>query len=172
VSDSLYRTHPYCRLANRENDRREDSAMALKKRGKHRYGDSQLDIREEISRFSIENKFLTDRYADSVCKCGGRIFGVQLDDEAGAALRTCAACGDQQPIADSGQYLDEAKLVACTCPCGMDKFEVTVGVSLYENSDDVRWLYLGFRCTSCGLTAVYGNWKNEFTGYKALLAMV
>ncbi|WP_193378329.1 hypothetical protein [Schlesneria paludicola] len=29
---------------------------------------------------------------------------------------------------------------------------------------------LGFRCTACGLTAVYGDWKNEYNGYQELLA--
>ncbi len=42
-------------------------------------------------------------------------------------------------------------------------------MSLYEGSEDVRWLYVGCRCPACGLTAVYGDWKNEFNGYRDLL---
>jgi len=34
-----------------------------------------------------------------------------------------------------------------------------------ETRDDVRWLYLGCRCVTCGLTACYGDWKNEYPGY-------
>lgn len=58
----------------------------------------------------------------------------------------------------------------CACPCGGKAFEVTAGVSLYDDGEDVRWLYLGFHCVACGLTAVYGDWKNEFNGYRELLA--
>lgn len=146
--------------------------MALKKRGKHRYGDSQEDIRAEILRYSKENGYLAQHFADAVCQCGGRLFGVLLDDDEGAAVRTCVACEHQHPIGDSEDYLDDAELGECACPCGKETFEVTVGVSLYDDSEDVRWLYLGFRCPACGLTAVYGDWKNEFNGYRELLARV
>jgi hypothetical protein len=60
----------------------------------------------------------------------------------------------------------------CACPCGQEEFEITVGVSLYEESEDVKWLYLGCRCPACGLVAVYGDWKSEYEGYRGLLARV
>lgn len=50
--------------------------------------------------------------------------------------------------------------------------EITVGVSLYADSETVRWLYLACRCPSCGLTTVYGAWNNELDGYRALLEKV
>jgi hypothetical protein len=146
--------------------------MALTKRGKHRYGDTQEDIRAEIVRYSTENGYLAQHFADAICKCGGRLFRVLLDDNEGAAARTCEACEHQHPIGDSEEYLDDAELGECACPCGKEIFEVTVGVSLYDESDDVRWLYLGFRCPACRLTAVYGDWKNEFSGYREFLARV
>jgi len=146
--------------------------MALTKRGKHRYGDTQEDIRAEILRYSTSNGYVAHHFADAVCRCGGRIFGVLLDDRQGAAARTCVACGYQHPIGDSENYLDDADLGECGCPCGSESFEVTAGVSLYDESEDVRWLYLGFRCPACGLTAVYGDWKNEFNGFRELLAQV
>ena len=58
------------------------------------------------------------------------------------------------------------------CFCRDNVFEITVGVSLYDDSEDVRWLYVGCRCPKCGLTGVYGDWKNEFNGYRELLARV
>jgi hypothetical protein len=146
--------------------------MALKKRGKQRYGDSQVDIRDEILRYSQGNGYPAQHFADAICQCGGRLFGVLVDDDEGAAVRTCVACEHQHPIGDSEEYLENAELGECECPCGKETFEVTVGVSLYDKSEDVRWLYLGFRCPACGLTAVYGDWKNEFNGYQELLARV
>jgi hypothetical protein len=146
--------------------------MALKKRGKYRYGDSQADIRAEVIRYSKANGYLAHHFADATCKCGGKLFRLTLDEDEGAAVRACVACKTEHPIGDSDEFLDEADLGECACPCGGEEFEITVGVSLYEGSDDVRWLYLGCRCPNCGLTAVYGDWKNEFNGYQDLLARV
>lgn len=146
--------------------------MALVKRGKHRYGDTQGDIRTEIERYSIANAYVAHHFADAVCSCGGTLFQLELDDNEGAAVRNCATCKTQHPIGDSSEFLEEAELEECACPCGNEEFEITVGVSLYNDSEDVKWLYLGCRCPKCGLTAVYGDWKNEFIGYQELLARV
>jgi len=146
--------------------------MALKKRGKFRYGDSQADIRAEILRYSTSNEYVAEHFGDAVCVCGARGFRLALDDDEGAAVRTCTGCSAEHPIGDSGEYLADAELSECACPCENEDFEITVGVSLYEGSEDVRWLYLGCRCPKCGLTAVYGDWKNEYTGYQELLARV
>jgi hypothetical protein len=146
--------------------------VTLKKRGKHRYGDAQADIREELTRYASLNGYPAQHFADAVCVCGVRTFRVALDDTAGAAVRTCSACAIVHPIGDSEDYLADASLDECACPCGADVFEITVAVSLYAESEDVRWLYLGCRCPACGLTAVYADWKNEFDGYRELLARV
>lgn len=147
--------------------------MALRKRGKWRYGDSQADIRAEIIRYSKSNGYLAEHFADAVCVCGGRVFGLLLDDTAGVASRVCIACdAEAHPIGDSAEYMDEADEEECACPCGEEAFEITIGVSLYADSEDVRWLYVGCRCPKCGLTAVYGDWKNEFNGYRKLLDQV
>jgi hypothetical protein len=76
------------------------------------------------------------------------------------------------PIGDSAEYLDDAQLEECECPCGHGSFEITAGVSLYKSSEDVRWFYLGCRCPVCGLIACYGDWKNEFEDYRKLLSRV
>jgi hypothetical protein len=147
--------------------------MALKKRGKWRFGDNQADIRTEIIRYS-KKEYLAHHFADCVCKqCGGKSFELLIDDNTGVAARMCLGCeADLHPIGDSAEYLDEADEEECVCPCGQEAFEITVGVSLYADSDDVRWIYIGCRCISCGLTAVYGDWKNEYNGFQELLAMV
>lgn len=144
--------------------------MPLKKRGENRYGDSQLDIREELVRYAALNGYPAHHFADALCACGRRTFGLALDDTEGAAVRTCASCAVEHPIGDSAEYLAEASLEECACPCGAEQFEVTLAVSLYESSEDVRWLYIGCRCPTCGLTAVYGDWKNEFNGWRDLLS--
>ncbi len=146
--------------------------MVLKKRGKYHYGDNQADIREDMLRYSKANIYQAQHFCDATCKCGGKLFKLALDETEGAAVRTCAQCISEHPIGDSGEYLEDAELEECACPCGGEEFEITVGVSLYEGSEDVRWLYLGCRCPKCGLAAVYGDWKNEFSGYQVLLNRV
>jgi hypothetical protein len=143
----------------------------LQKRGKFYYGDNQADIREEMLRYSKDG-YPAQHFADAVCACGGNVFWVAVDEDEGAAVRTCIGCEAEHPIGDSDEYLEGAELSECACPCGGEEFEVTVGVSLYQGSEDVKWLYVGCRCPQCGLTAVYGDWKNEFEGYRELLARV
>jgi len=146
--------------------------MALKKRGKYYYADNQADIRAELLRYSKKNAYLVQHFADAICKCGGKVFRLALDDNEGAAIRICTSCKVEHPMGDSDDYLENAELEACACPCENEEFEITVGVSLYADGEDVKWLYLGCRCPQCGLTAVYGDWKNEFIGYRGLLARV
>lgn len=146
--------------------------MALRKQGKYRFGDSQADIRDEITRYSELNAYVAHHFADARCQCGAKVFRLVMDENEGAAVRRCMACSIEHPIADGGDYLDDAELEECACPCGHEEFEITVGVSLYEGSDDVRWIYVGCRCPACDLVAVYGDWKNEYEGYRELLARV
>ena len=143
----------------------------LKKRGKYRYGSEQADIREEIVRYSRGN-YPATRFGDARCPCSSMTFRLQLDDAEGAAVRTCAACAVAHPMGDSAEFLDGATLEECACPCGAEVFEVSVGVALFADSDDVRWLYVGCRCPACGIVGVYGDWKNEFDGYADLLGRI
>jgi len=149
-----------------------EATMALEDRGDYWHGDEQADIRGELLRYSRKNGYPAEHFADAVCTCGGRIFRLSLDDEQGAAVRVCISCGDIHPIGDSGEYLDEAELESYECPCGRESLEITVGVSLYGGSEDVRWLYLGCRCPACGIVACYGDWKNEYEDYRELLGRV
>lgn len=146
--------------------------MALQKKNKFYYGDSQFDIKEELLRYSEKNGYSTDYCADVVCICGSKLFSLLIDDEEGAAVRICANCEIEHPIGDSYEYLEDAELEECECPCGSSAFEITVGVSLYQNSEDVRWIYIGCRCSNCGLTACYGDWKNEYKNFRKLLNQV
>lgn len=146
--------------------------MALVERGDYQYGDCQADIRLELIRYSESNGYLAQHFADALCRCGGKHFRLALDENEGVAIRTCSACQVDHPIGDSAEFLEDAEPEECACPCGHEDFEITVGVALYQDSEDVRWLYLGCRCPECHLTAVYGDWKNEFPGYRDLLAQV
>lgn len=148
------------------------AGMALERRGGARYGEARTDIREELMRYAKLNGYPAHHFAEATCGCGGETFQLTLDDDEGAAVRTCALCAAAHPIGDSDEYLADASLDECACPCGAEALEITAAVSLHEMSEDVRWFYLACRCPSCGLVAVYGDWKNECGGYRELLAKV
>lgn len=145
--------------------------MALTNKAGRTYGDGQADIPEYLRDYSQQG-YPAERFADAVCGCSNRTFLLAIDETGGAALRKCTACGDEHPIGDSGEYLEDAELEECGCPCAAEGLELTVGVALYSGSQDVRWIYIGARCPHCGLTGCYADWKNEFIGYTELLAKV
>jgi hypothetical protein len=145
--------------------------MGVRKKGKWWYGDSQADIRTELARFGKSN-YLPTEFADAKCSCGTTTFRLAMDEAQGVAVRTCSQCAAGHPIGDSDEYLSDAELEKVLCLCDGEVFEITVGVALYEDSEDVKWLYVGCRCPSCNLTGCYGDWKNEFQDYRALLKRV
>ena len=139
------------------------------------YADTQGDIRDELHHYADhgEGSYLPQHFADAICKCGRREFMLLVDDSAGVGVRVCTTCGRDHVMGDGADYLDDADdLEDVECLCGSPVFEITVGVSLYRESKDVRWLYVGCRCPACGLAGCYGDWKNEYEGYRTLLANV
>ena len=112
------------------------------------YSDTQADIRDELRDYSAG---ACTSFADSVCVCGGREFQLALDENAGAAIRTCWRC--HQEHAMTGEP-DIAELEECECLCGADRFELTCGAA-------ADWFFVGARCTACGLTGCYGDWESK-----------
>lgn len=145
--------------------------MAIKKRRGSEYADSQADIPAYLRDYS-ERNYAAEHFADAVCECSGRTFVLNIDETQGAGVRRCTACKREHPIGDSDEYLEDAHLEECGCPCGAEGLELTIGVALYRDSEDVRWLYIGARCIHCGMVGCYADWKNEFIGYQDLLARV
>jgi hypothetical protein len=144
----------------------------LTKRNGYWYGDNYADIQAELIRYSTLNGYIIHHFSDINCACSAKVFCLALDDTVGAAIRSCVSCHCEHPIGDSNKYLKDAALEECACPCGNEQFEMSAGVSVYDDSEDVRWFYLGCRCAKCGLIACYGDWKNEYNGYRQLLLKV
>jgi hypothetical protein len=135
--------------------------MAMHKQGKYWYGESPDDTREAVVRYSRENGYEATRFCASTCECGGRTFKLETDEEAGAARRVCAQCDQAVLMGDSAQYADEADFDNHVCVCGEEKFDLLCAVALYEDSNDVRWFYIGCKCTKCNLVGVFADWKCE-----------
>lgn len=144
----------------------------LIQKGEHTYGDEQADLEEVIAQYSETAGYTAEHFAHARCACESTAFNLYLDDTEGCAVRVCAKCEEDQFVGDSEQFIEGASLDHAQCVCGKKHLELTVGVALYEGSEDVRWLYLAARCVECGLAGVYGDWKNEYNGYKELLNRV
>jgi hypothetical protein len=129
------------------------------------------ELERAVAEYSLKNGYPATRYAAVRCgACGGREHRLWLDEQAGVAVAGCAACGDVRALADGAEYMDEAALDDCVCTCDTPVFELVLGVSLYSDSQAVRWLYVGARCVACGLAGCYGDWKNEHDDWRLLLA--
>ena len=114
--------------------------------------------------------YAVDRVAFSTCTCGGEIFVVVFDDEAGVAARICVACEEEFGIADSEEHIDAAdEVTQAQCRCGHDEFRVAVGFAL-DGDGEARWVSVGLRCTRDGLAGVYTDWKIDYLPSAHLLA--
>ncbi|MEW4455671.1 hypothetical protein AB1L30_23590 [Bremerella sp. JC817] len=128
-------------------------------------------LKSQIIEYSIENEYEATQFATAKCDvCSGDVFEVLMNEEEGIACRVCEKCDTEHGIGDSDSYVDEVEeIFDMICTCDGTHFQVMAGVSLYDDSDDVRWFYLGCKCVACGLSGVYGDWKSEYQGYQALL---
>jgi hypothetical protein len=135
--------------------------MSLRKKGQYRYASEDSDILTEIARYSRLNAYEATRFTSISCGCGGTNFTLETDEEAGSARRTCANCGECRFVGDSADYAAEATFGTHVCACDSSRLSIGLGLALYPDSHDVRWLYIGCRCPSCNIVGVYADWKCE-----------
>jgi ferredoxin-like protein FixX len=135
--------------------------VALKKKARYWYGTSAEDIEAEIVRYSTQNGYQAVQFRQSRCNCGGVVFKLETDEDAGAARRVCVKCGEAHLMADSAEWADEAEFENHNCICDHERFVLVSGVATYESSNDVRWYYIGCLCANCQLVGVFADWKCE-----------
>lgn len=132
--------------------------MAIDKLGKWWVGSEPYDIEEYVRAYSSDG-CKTDEFRLAKCACGSTEFGLWADDNEGVAKRVCGACNTEHFICDSGEFWPDADPEEYTCvECGSKSANVGVGFSLYPEGD-VRWLYVGERCSSCGVLGCFAGWK-------------
>jgi hypothetical protein len=131
-------------------------------------------LQSQIVEYSSRNQYIAEHFAVPKCDlCGCQTFKVVMNEEEGVAARICNSCCDEHGIGDSDDFVDEVEEVyPIECTCGSKEFEIMAGVSLYSGSEDVRWFYLGCECANCHLSGVYGDWKNEYIGFREFLERV
>ncbi|MBA2113691.1 hypothetical protein [Bremerella alba] len=128
-------------------------------------------LKAQIVEYSEANEYVATHFATAVCNsCSGDVFELLMNEEEGVAARICVTCDEEHGIGDSDQHIAKVEeIFDVLCTCDGTKFRIMAAVSLSDDSEDVRWFYLGCKCVECGLSGVYGDWKNEFHGYQVLL---
>lgn len=64
-------------------------------------------------------------------------------------------------ILDSKDTIDEAALEDAQCPCGGETFNAAGGFAVREDGE-IRWFYLGLRCTLDGVLGCYTDWRIDY----------
>ena len=124
--------------------------MTIDTSGKWWIGSDATDLNEYLNAFSSDGNRVDDiRLAK--CRCRALDFKLWADDGEGTAQRICAVCGSQHFFCDSEEYWAESTPIEWKCvECGSEHANIGVGFSLYDDGE-VRWLYVGERCSSCGV---------------------
>lgn len=114
----------------------------------------------------------TQAFRQARCDCGSENFELLADDDEGCAKRLCASCGTEHFICDSEEYWAESAPEKWKCvECGSTSANVGVGFSLYDDGE-IRWLYVGERCSACGILGCFAGWKVAYSPSKQLLEQV
>ena len=119
-------------------------------------GDSPDDIDEWLGEYTE----LTDLKVKPVhCRsCGGNAFKLRVDQDEGAIQVICGSCGKKKILLDGEDVWKECRLRAIKCPsCKEALHNVRIGFQ-YRNNGEVKWVYVGNRCVSCGLLGSVVDW--------------
>jgi hypothetical protein len=145
--------------------------MSIDRSGKWWIGVGSEDIKEYLEAYSADG-YKSSKFRLAKCTCGGDTFYLFADDEEGCAKRTCTSCGASHFICDSEEYWATASPEQWKCvDCGSKEANIGIGFSLYEDGE-VRWLYVGERCFSCGILGCFAGWKVAYSPSKQLFDQV
>ena len=150
--------------------------MAIDTSGKCWVGSEADDIQEYLRAYGDEG-YAVDESRMCKCRCGSYEFELEADRDEGCALRICALCRTKHLICDSDEYWDKAEPESWECTeCGCKTCNIGVGFSLYSieegSGSDVRWIYIGNRCTNCGTLGAFAEWKVGYSPSNHLLGQV
>jgi hypothetical protein len=141
--------------------------MSIDKSAKWWVGTSAEDIKEYLEAYSADN-YKASVFRLATCSCSHDAFHLLADDDEGCAKRICTSCGREQFICDSDEYWTAASPEEWKCiECGSTKTNIGVGFSLYEDGE-IRWLYVGVRCATCGILGCFAGWKIAYSPSKHL----
>ena len=128
---------------------------------KHWYGDAAEDINEYLICEFPEAGAMDIKPV--ICRsCGSDRLELKVDFDEDAIQVICPVCGQKKILLDCEEVWEDAEPHTRKCPkCKCKTYNVRVGFARRENGS-VRWVYIGNRCTDCGLLGSYLNWKINY----------
>lgn len=128
---------------------------------KYRTGDSADDIDEYLKEYSEDDSI---DVRPVIChSCGSDTFYLRVDQDEDAIQVECSECKCKKILLDCDEVWEDASPRLGKCPvCKSSKeYNVRVGFVRRENGS-VKWVYIGNRCTNCGVLGSYLDWKVDY----------
>lgn len=124
-------------------------------------GDNADDIDEYLREYSEDNSI--DIKPVICSSCGNDSLQLRIDQNEDAIQIKCAKCNTKKIILDCEEVWEDAKprLRKCSVCKTSKEYNVRVGFIRRENGN-VRWVYIGNRCTNCGTLGSYLDWKIDY----------
>lgn len=147
--------------------------MAIDTSGKWWIGSDPMDIREYLQAYSQEG-YPTSQFRLCECTCGSKTFKLEADDNEGAAKRECVKCKKSHFICEGDEYWADAEPEPWVCiECNSTDANVGIGFAMYaDEPTEVKWIYVGCRCSKCGILGCFAGWKIGYSPSAQLLDRV
>ncbi len=142
--------------------------MTIDTSGKWWKGTSAHDIAQYLEEL-FEESYPIHEYRQSVCECGSEVFSLHWIPDEDVARRTCAKCRKKHFICDSREFWEGRPKKYKCIECHSVETNVGVAFSMDDDKTAIRWLYVGNRCTNCGVLGSVADWK---IGYEPSLNLL
>lgn len=124
-------------------------------------GDSPDDIAEWLAAYTeIPNLDVKPVICN---QCGGNTFTIRVDPDEGVMQVTCTSCNTKKRLLDSDEIWKDCSPRSVRCRiCKERTNNVQVAFHRRDNGD-VKWVYIGNRCTGCGTLGSYTDWSIDYS---------
>ena len=132
----------------------------IDKTPKYWTGDSPDDITEWLHEYTEEPSL---EIHPVLCRnCKNDALEARIDGDEGVVQIICPECKTKKILLDGEEIWSECHPKKRKCiVCKNNRFNIRVGFIRRDNGD-VKWVYIGERCTQCGTLASYADWNINF----------
>ncbi len=125
------------------------------------HGDCADDIDEYLKEYTEALDIDIKSVICHSCGCETLVLHIDFDEE--AIQVKCPKCGEKKILLDCQEVWEDAKPRLLKCPiCKTSKeHNLKVGFIRRKNGN-VKWVYIGTRCTNCGVLASCLDWKISY----------
>jgi hypothetical protein len=132
--------------------------MTIDKSGKWWKGSAPQDIAPYLTELYAGSYPIHEHHL-SVCDCGSEVFFLHWIPDEGAVRRTCTKCGKKYFVCDSEESWEGRPRKFKCIECKSVEANLGVSFSLYDDKSNIRWIYTGYRCVTCGVLGSFADWK-------------